>query len=532
MAATAKKPKMKHREGFPHNMGTFLYNIGFQAEYTVLRVLRMIGSVLSLAGFFARWLTHLLRTHLKPFFITVAQEVISPWQQAKSGFANMRTVMRTAREDGRHYAAKQGIEYFFRGLHVYKGLLLRGVTYLLPISAAIVFTITVSSVLNSNYALEVHYDGELLGYIENETVYADAQKWVQGRIRDADTDISWSAKPTFQIVTVDKAALYTRSALADAMIKRSGAKITQATGVMVDNTLIGATTDSKAIETAFNQVKTPYLDPANPNLRAEFVQNVQTIPGLYSTNSLIDASELMDKLEGRAPFTLQDGSTAVANLLRVKQVSRVTFRSEIPFASVRVDDPDLTWGKKEVAQTGVNGLEEIVQDITVIDGVTVSATNISVTPISDSIPEIVHYGVQSKYGVAGDVGDGNLIWPVPEYRDISRGMAYGHRGLDITGKKGTPILAADNGVAEFAGSGAGTGNWSYGNLVKLDHGNGITTLYGHCTSVVIQTGEYVTKGQVIAYMGSTGVSTGNHCHFEVTKDGVLSNPYNFVTAPR
>lgn len=532
MAQAAKKPQTKHREGFPHNMGTFLYQVGFQAEYTVLRVLRMLYSVLSLAGFFGRWLMHIVRTHFKPFFITVGQELISPWQQAKSGFANMRNVMRAAREDGEQHAAKQGVEYFFRGLRVYKGLLLRGATYLLPISAAVVFGFTIANVLNSNYALEVYYNGEMLGYVENETVYEDAQKWVQGRIRNIGTDTSWSARPTFKLVTVDKAALYNKSALADAMIKRSGAEITQATGVIVDNTLIGVTADGKTLETAMTQVKTPFLDPANPNLRAEFVQDVQTVPGLYSTASVIGAAELVDKLEGRKPFALQDGSEVTANLLRVKQVSRITFRSEVPYTSVRTDDPTLLWGKKEVEQAGVNGLQEIVQDITVIDGVTVSATNISITPIADAVPEIVRYGVQSKYGVAGDVGDGNLIWPVPEYRGISRGMAYGHRGLDITGKKGTPILAADNGVAEFAGSGAGTGNWSYGNLVKLDHGNGITTLYGHCTSVVVQTGEYVTKGQVIAYMGSTGVSTGNHCHFEVTKNGVLSNPYNFVTAPR
>ncbi|MEG2672801.1 MAG: peptidoglycan DD-metalloendopeptidase family protein [Ruthenibacterium sp.] len=532
MAEMAKKLPNKHDEGISHNLGAFLYNVGFQAEYTVLRVLRMLGSVLSLVVFFGRWLTHIVRTHFKPFFITVGQELISPWQQAKSGFANMRGVVRAAREDGQEHAAKQGIEYFFRGLRIYKGLLLRGATYLLPIGAALIFGFTIANVLRSNYAPEVHYNGEMLGYIENETVYEEAQKWVQGRIRNIGTDTSWSAKPTFQLVTVDKAALYTKSALADAMIKRSGAEITQATGILVDNTLIGVTTGGKEIEAAMNKVKTPFLDPANPNLRAEFVQDVQTVPGLYSTASVIDASELMDRLEGRKPFTLQDGSQATANLLRVKQVNRITFRAEIPFESVRVDDSALLWGKKEVAQAGVNGVQEIVQDITVIDGVTVNAVNLSVTPITDAVPEIVHYGVQSKYGVAGDVGDGNLIWPVPEYRGISRGMAYGHRGLDITGKKGTPILAADNGVAEFAGSGAGTGNWSYGNLVKLDHGNGITTLYGHCTSVVVQTGEYVTKGQVIAYMGSTGVSTGNHCHFEVTKNGVLSNPFNFVTAPR
>ena len=145
---------------------------------------------------------------------------------------------------------------------------------------------------------------------------------------------------------------------------------------------------------------------------------------------------------------------------------------------------------------------------------------------------MILYGTLNQYGGAvGKPGDGNFIWPVPGYSGISRGMGYGHRGVDITGAYGTTIVAADNGLVEISENGAGTSNWSYGLFVKIDHGNGYTTLYAHCSELLVSEGEYVVKGQPSARMGSTGNSSGNHCHLEFTENGVLTNPYRFVTPP-
>ena len=98
-----------------------------------------------------------------------------------------------------------------------------------------------------------------------------------------------------------------------------------------------------------------------------------------------------------------------------------------------------------------------------------------------------------------------------------------HSGVDIPGARGTNIYATADGVVNRAG-------WvnGYGNLVELDHGRGIMTRYGHLSSFVVTPGQHVRRGQLIAHMGSTGRSTGNHLHYEVRIDGNAVNPVPFL----
>lgn len=98
-----------------------------------------------------------------------------------------------------------------------------------------------------------------------------------------------------------------------------------------------------------------------------------------------------------------------------------------------------------------------------------------------------------------------------------------HTGLDIAASKGTPIKAAAGGTVIYSG-------WkgSLGKLVVIDHGNGVETYYAHCNSLVASKGETVSQGQVIAYVGSTGNSTGPHLHLEIRVNGVAKNPQNYL----
>ena len=116
------------------------------------------------------------------------------------------------------------------------------------------------------------------------------------------------------------------------------------------------------------------------------------------------------------------------------------------------------------------------------------------------------------------------IWPA--HGDVSSpfGLRWNgsdfHPGIDIANDAGTPILATADGVVTTAGWNDG----GYGNMVDIDHGNGIMTRYGHAMQVVVTPGQYVRRGQVIAYMGSTGFSTGPHVHYEVRIGGEPVNP--------
>lgn len=123
------------------------------------------------------------------------------------------------------------------------------------------------------------------------------------------------------------------------------------------------------------------------------------------------------------------------------------------------------------------------------------------------------------------------IWPAEgevTSRFGWRGSPWGrgsdwHPGIDIANSTGTPISAAAAGEVVFSGWYSG-----YGNMVQIDHGNGIVTVYGHNSHNAVQVGQIVKKGQIIAYMGSTGYSTGPHVHYEVRVNGNVVNPANFL----
>ena len=131
---------------------------------------------------------------------------------------------------------------------------------------------------------------------------------------------------------------------------------------------------------------------------------------------------------------------------------------------------------------------------------------------------------------------GVMAWPVPGFTKISSpyGSRFGgkdfHTGMDIagTGIHGKNIVAANGGTVKFV-------NWSYtpgrgyGIYLIIDHGGGTTTLYGHCSNILVSVGDQVAKGQAIALVGSTGWSTGPHLHFEVRLNGTHTNPYPYVT---
>lgn len=123
--------------------------------------------------------------------------------------------------------------------------------------------------------------------------------------------------------------------------------------------------------------------------------------------------------------------------------------------------------------------------------------------------------------------EGWFIWPVTGaisrgYR-LDRASGTPHLGLDITGETGAPVKAAQAGIVSFAGSDS-----VFGNMVVIDHGGGVTTLYGHNSSLLVTRGESVRRGQVIARLGSTGRSTAPHLHFEVREGESRVDPLKYL----
>ena len=129
---------------------------------------------------------------------------------------------------------------------------------------------------------------------------------------------------------------------------------------------------------------------------------------------------------------------------------------------------------------------------------------------------------------AGSISGLNLITPVSgmissRFGSRGSGRSTTHTGLDIATSMGTPFRAAAGGTVIFAGY-----SGSYGNLIKISHGNGIETWYAHCHSIWVDVGEKVSQGEQIGCVGSTGNSTGPHLHFEIRSGGTPLNPQNYL----
>ena len=130
-------------------------------------------------------------------------------------------------------------------------------------------------------------------------------------------------------------------------------------------------------------------------------------------------------------------------------------------------------------------------------------------------------------------GSSSLTWPVPSCHTVTspfgnrthpvQGGTKFHEGIDIGAPKGSTVVAAGSGTVEVAGYSPYNGNW-----VKIDHGNGLETLYLHNSSLKVSSGQRVSRGQKIASSGSTGMSTGPHLHFAVKKNGSYVNPMNYM----
>lgn len=137
-------------------------------------------------------------------------------------------------------------------------------------------------------------------------------------------------------------------------------------------------------------------------------------------------------------------------------------------------------------------------------------------------------------------GSGSLGWPVPSRGASSSSLSSGfvnrrnpvtgrsesHSGYDIPASYGASIVAAESGVVTYS-------DWmnGYGNTIMISHGGGLTTLYGHNSSLTVSKGQTVTRGQTVAKAGSTGMSTGNHCHFSVLVNGSYVNPESYLGVP-
>ena len=302
-----------------------------------------------------------------------------------------------------------------------------------------------------------------------------------------------------------------------------------------------------------------------------FVQSIRVERGLYPVSSVESLQSINVKLdsvvEGEQTYTIQQGDSpslvadkvgiptqTLINLnpevtqsmlvgdvlvisheqpfLQTKTVKTVTEEKEIAFTTETELDHNKASGYEKVVQEGKNGLEEIVSEVTYIDGYETERTVISKTTLQEPVTAKIVVGslTSSQYNFSGsgtastESNVGGYIWPVNGgYISCPIWGYSGHTGTDIAAPAGTTIWASKGGTVAYAG-------WSngYGYNVLINHGDGTKTRYAHCSSLAVYTGQQVSQGQVVGYVGQTGWASGNHCHFEIISNGTFLDARNYI----
>ena len=342
--------------------------------------------------------------------------------------------------------------------------------------------------------------------------------------------------------------------------------VTAAYCLYVDGERIGATPYKGALEQLLEQMQ---LSATNEGtISVSFAENVEVKEEYVATDSLMNLGFLAETLystkTAEVTYTVAKGDTwsEIAedhgltskellalnpgydmDKLRIGEI--LTMSASVPYLTMTVvqqeryvdnvafdveytDSADIYVGDYRVTSPGQYGAADTVANVTYVNGEETERTVLSSVTLRQPVTEHRLQGTKPKPITAAS---GTFRWPTTgriSSRFGGRSSPGGvgstnHKGIDIAVPYRTPIYAADGGTVTYAGWMGG-----YGYLVQIDHGNGYVTRYGHNSSLTVSVGQKVYKGQQIARAGSTGNSTGNHCHFEVRYNGVARNPLNYL----
>ena len=557
-------------------IGDVLYMFGFWLEYGAVcagrTTVRAATAILSHVG-------ALLFAIFRPLaagLIVFLEDLLQPFVRLYSGVRHIRELPEQYPEESRKEIRAEKFRYFKRGTKRYLPLVWNVFTYVLPAGALVCLALVIQGQLSQTYRLEVRVNGETVGYVESEQVFDNARDDVQSRIASAravmeasgveTTDAQWDITPTYTLAVSDQ--VMTESEVADAILRASSDEIGDGTAVYIDGNLSFVTTEGDHLRAYLDAIKAPYEDAFDANRRVEFVHDIRLVDGVYFLSSIVPYDTVISTLSAVTPaatYTVpEDGQTAaeaaesagvdlttlqayntgledgdteltagttlalaqpVTELLQVKVIERQTYVEDVQYDTIETESEDYSFGERVVLQSGQNGRQEVVQDVTYIGGVPVQTDIVQINMLEAPVTEQVAVGTRLASGMTAQVGSGTFYWPVPQYRYVSRWMSASHKGADIVAPYGTPIIASDSGVVQTAGW--HNHPYGYGNYVIIDHGNGWTTLYGHMSSIAVTAGEAVEAGQIIGYVGNTGYSFGNHCHFEMYYNGSLVSARNY-----
>lgn len=429
--------------------------------------------------------------------------------------------------------------------------------------------VTIAVLVCNTYTVgtTVTYDGEVIAAVASESLAEDACKHLEivttrtlGETFTIDDSlIQYSSGLLKRQEVVDEATF-------EQDLSEEIGLVTSAYCLYVDGEFIGATPYEGALEELLAQLQSAATDEntisctfaEDVEIRQEYMPSAEIMnlgylaETLYSTkleevtyevqkgdtwseiaeDHDMTSKELLALNPGYNIDKLQIGEvltlSAAVPYLTMTVVQQERYLDEVNFEIEYTDSANLYRGDYKITSPGEYGAADVVANVTYVNGEETERTILSSVTLKEPVTEQRLQGTKERPTWHPT---GTFRWPtsgrITSYfggRKSPGGIgSTNHKGIDIAASYGTPIYAADGGTVTYSGWMGG-----YGYLVQITHGNGYVTYYGHNSSLLVSVGQHVYKGQQIARMGSTGNSTGNHCHFEIRLNGVAKNPLNYL----
>ncbi len=414
------------------------------------------------------------------------------------------------------------------------------------------------------YVVEV--DGVEMGVLEHEedwdAIVTDLEAQVSGILGE---DYDYEADVTITPVYTETAEGFTDSGEIEAALFSEVDAYTDAWALSVDGQELGCAATREELEQVLAAAAEPYFTEGQEDYA--FVEAVSVYPVTVPSNTVFDVEAIRAQLSAPQSedvyYTVKQGDTfsAIARSyeMSVSELSALNpevdinklwvgdellVRQEVPFLSVvthatqqkeetiespveYVETNDLYKGETKVKEQGEDGAALVTYQVTFLNGVEQERTETAREVVKEATTTYIYKGTKEKPATASK---GSYVWPVRGNITSRFGGRYifgsysTHTGIDIACAYGTTVKAADGGKVTFAG-------WqgSYGKLVVITHDNGTQTYYAHNSSILVSVGQRVYQGQAIAKVGTTGRSTGPHCHFEVRVNGTQVNPLRYLS---
>jgi murein DD-endopeptidase MepM/ murein hydrolase activator NlpD len=403
--------------------------------------------------------------------------------------------------------------------------------------------------------LEVFIDGESMGYVNNQREFDRAVAEVSEKAAELlQRPFELNLNATFRYSLISRSQVFNDDQVKNLLFVRipelkildvlsiNGSTVAgvEELGVIwehLNSILTESTSDGDMNATFVEEVSVSrQLAPASIEILPEEINDLLTsniLPAFYTSpeagTSLADIARSYglteEALLERNPHISPDGildQNLLINyampMLQVQLTREEIYAETIPYEILYVDDDTIYTGQTRVDVEGVNGSNTVTANVSYVEGREFAREILDIEHTLEPITEVVAVGtlipptyirpttgaVSSRYG----------------WRTLF-GRREMHRGVDFSGKSGSPIVASSDGVVKFSGR---SGN--YGLMVVIDHGKGISTLYAHNSKNLVVVGQKVKQGDRIALMGNTGRTTGTHVHFEVQVNGKAVNPFD------